>query len=99
VQGLPAYIGIGTSSVDQALLQRQALQILVASKASDVFSELDTRKISLKLVAEEKSLQQSRMDLTLQEFELGTAVATFDLLTAVQEKFKADVNYSNAMYS
>lgn len=96
--GLPAYIQIGSSNYRMVQVQREQLIAKLRNRALSAYDELDTSLRTLGLISDIREQQSNSLALLTRQFNEGDAVDLLTLLTTLQDRFAAEVNYINARF-
>jgi hypothetical protein len=96
--GLPSYIGIGRDEIAEAQAQKNQVKSMLLDKLSRTSNELSERRQSYALISDSVDIQIRRVERIEENFRLGLSITMSDLVNALQDQEKADVELVDAEF-
>jgi hypothetical protein len=94
----PFYLEVSQRQIDEMIARKEQLKSVIFNKVSDAISELDTTVKDYDLALQSREIQERRVIRISQNIKVGIAFAMSDLVFALQDKIKADLNIITAEY-
>jgi outer membrane protein TolC len=97
--GFSSYIKISKSNLQSLLIQKQSLYTLIQNNAYKSYEQAENSEEIFRLLQEEAALREKNLKKVNIQFDIGTTVSLFDLMTAIQENYKTKIDVITARYN
>ncbi|MEO5968958.1 MAG: hypothetical protein ABIQ95_03450 [Bdellovibrionia bacterium] len=94
----PYYMEVSFHKIDEMLARKEQLKSIVFHKVSDTFTDINISVQDYSLAIESKEIQARRVLRISQNLKNGIAFVMADLVAALQDQVKADLDIVNAEY-
>ena len=96
---LPAYISIGTSMIREMQVRRNQMESILIQKLHTLVNEANLANDLFLISSQGVQVEQNRVDRMLTNIRIGAAFALSDLINALQDQVKNDLDLTSAQYS
>jgi len=94
----PFYMEVGFHQIDEMLARKEQLKSVVFRKVSDTYIGINTSIQDYALAVRSKEIQARRVLRISQNLKMGINFVMSDLVAALQDQVRADLNIVNAEY-
>ena len=96
---LPSYISIGSSQIREMQVRREQMESILTQKLHTIVNEANLSNDLFTLDTQGVVIQKNRVNRMLTNIRMGAAFALSDLINALQDQVKNDLDLTSSQYS
>jgi len=96
---LPTYINIGSSQIREMQVRREQMEALLTQKLHTIVNEANLSNDLYGVDVQGVVIQKNRVNRMLTNIRMGAAFALSDLISALQDQVKNDLDLTSSQYS